>query len=380
MPLAPMRIALMSSQQEWGGGEQYLWSLGDGLIKRGHDVLWIAPPTSLLSERIKVQGYKLFTIAGRKPSPLAMMQMRRKLRQEKTQILHANDSHAILWGSLTSLARSSIRRVGLKHTVFPIRSSVKYNWCLDKLVCVSRAVRELCLESGIAPERLEVIHGGITPPKYDQLQERSIACKKLNLDPGIPLFSAVGSLIPCKGFDTLIHAAKYLRHRIPEFCIVVCGEGPMRPELEHLIRQHGLERHVQLIGFQEDPNAWIAASDVFVHPTKSEGLSLVSIAAQMIGTPVVATEVGGLREVMRCNETSRPLGWIYATNCPINLSELLEQSLCQIAKRRAFARDAYISATAQFHLERMIDRFENLYGSLLGINTGAIQMQRRLAA
>ncbi len=79
--------------------------------------------------------------------------------------------------------------------------------------------------------------------------------------------------------------------------MVVCGEGAMRNELEHMIRQHGLGRHVRLIGFQEDPNAWIAASDVFVHPTRSEGLSLVTIAAQMVSTPVVASEVGGLREV-----------------------------------------------------------------------------------
>ena len=365
MPQAALRVALMSSQCDWGGGEQYLWSLGQGLIERDHHVLWIAPPHSLLAQRVQAAGYSQCSIAGRKPSPLAMMTLRRRLRDEGIQILHANDSHAILWGSLSSIARTGIRRVGMKHTVFPIRSAVKYNWCLDKVVCVSRAVQNLCLESGIAASRLEVIPGGIEPPLYDSLQQRSIACKKLNIDPGIPLLTAIGSLIPCKGFDTLIKAAGALRQRIPEFCLVVCGEGPMRSELEQLIRIHGLERHVRLIGFQTDPNAWLAAADVFVHPTLSEGLSLVTIAAQMVGTPVVASEVGGLREVMRCSDTCRPLGWIYASSSPYDLADLLEQSLCQPAKRRAFVREAYRSATTRYTHELMMDRFERLYASLV---------------
>ncbi len=64
----PMRIALMSSQKDWGGGEQYLWSLGQGLIERGHDILWIIPPNSKLSEKIQHEGYNQFNLVGRKPS------------------------------------------------------------------------------------------------------------------------------------------------------------------------------------------------------------------------------------------------------------------------------------------------------------------------
>ncbi len=82
---------------------------------------------------------------------MSLLNLRSVLRKRRIQILHANDSHAVLWGSVSAIARTSIKRVGMKHTVFPIRSAVKYNWFLDKLVCVSKAVRELCLESGIAP-------------------------------------------------------------------------------------------------------------------------------------------------------------------------------------------------------------------------------------
>ncbi|MFN9911670.1 MAG: glycosyltransferase, partial [Pirellulaceae bacterium] len=104
----------------------------------------------------------------------------------------------------------------------------------------------------------------------------------------------------------MLEAALHLRRHREDFCLVICGEGPMRAELESKIRDHHLEKQVRLLGFCEDPSRWIAAADLFVHPSRSEGLSLVTIAAQMLETPVLATDVGGLQEVMRCRWTSRP--------------------------------------------------------------------------
>jgi L-malate glycosyltransferase len=380
MSFARMKIALMSSQKEWGGGEQYLWSLGEGLIARGHEILWVAPQYSLLSERLSKSGFDQFNVVGRKPSPVALINLRKELIKRKTQILHANDAHAVLWGSLTSMAQGTMQRVGMKHTIFPIRSSAKYNWCLDKLICVSRAVRELCAESMISPQRLEVIYGGMAPPTFDKVHERAMACERLGIDHATPLFSAAGSLIPCKGYDTLIEAARHLRSRMSKFCIVVCGDGPMRGELEQLIEKYALHEHVRMLGFQNDPTAWIAASDVFVHPTRSEGLSLVTIAAQMVSTPIVASEVGGLREVMRCSETSRPLGWIFGSDNPADLAESLEQSLSQQTKRQSFAREAYRSAVVRFNLNRMIDRFEYTYAELLGLKNEDRLLSKAFAA
>lgn len=358
---SPLKIALMSSQINWGGGEHLLYSLGESLHRLGHQVLWIAPRSSRLLERVRPTGMEAYEIAGRHPTPRTLFKLRRLLHQRGVEILHGNDTHAITWGSLLSFGRASMKIFGVKHTVFPVGSAMKYNWMVDRVICVSHAVRDVCIDGGILAKQLAVVHGGIEPPKRDRLSERKLACAKLGIELDIPLYCAVGNLLPCKGYDTLVDAAAQLRKRIGHFKLVICGEGIMRNQLQAMIDAQNLNDHVELLGFCEDPTSWIAASDVFVHPTHSEGLSLVSIAAQMVGTPIVATEVGGLREVLRCQESSKPLGWILGSRCPSELAELLDVALNDREKRQQIIHDAQQSAMQHFTLEQMVNGFLNAY-------------------
>lgn len=361
MPRSLLKIALLSSQVSWGGGEQLLFSLGESLHRLGHQVVWIAPKASRLMERVRNAGMDGIPIPGRHPSPFALMRIRKTLQRNQIEVLHANDAHAISWGSLLAMGQESIKLFGVKHTVFKVGSATKYNWLVDGMICVSRAVRDVCLDGGVLENRLSVVYGGIEPPQLDRLAERRKACATLGISIDTPLFCGVGSLISCKGYDTLIEAADVLRKRIGNFKLVICGEGSMRGNLQEMIETRNLQQHIQLLGFCEDPTAWIAAADVFVHPTLSEGLSLVTIAAQMVGTPIVATEVGGLCEVIRCQYTSRPLGWIFANRDPGDLAELLEDALNNTEKRRRMISDAQESAIRRFNLEQMVDGFLQIY-------------------
>jgi glycosyltransferase involved in cell wall biosynthesis len=356
-----LSVALMSSQMHWGGGEQLLYSLGDSLQQLGHRILWVAPGASRLMGRVRAAGFEGLEIAGRHPSPVALLKMRKELQANEVSILHGNDTHAISWGTMLAMGQESMKLLGVKHTIFPITSATKYNWLVDKMVCVSRAVREVCLDGGILDKRLVVVSGGLEPPSLDRRAERQRACETLGIEIDTPLISAVGSLIPCKGFDTLIEAADALRQRIGNFRLVICGDGSMRHPLQQMIDDRQLKGHVSLLGFCENATSWIAASDLFVHPTRSEGLSLVAIAAQMVGTPMVASEVGGLREVIRCQYTSRPLGWIFATHDPNNLAELIENALSDQKRRLQVIHDAQQSALNHFTLDKMVQGFLRVY-------------------
>jgi glycosyltransferase involved in cell wall biosynthesis len=270
------------------------------------------------------------------------------------------------------LGKLGIKRVGVKHTAFPIRSAVRYNWMLDAVVCVSNAVREVCVEGGVAERKTHVIHGGLEPPQLERWIERFWACDHLGIDHHTPLFCAVGSLIPCKGYERLIEAAHHLRWHMPDFCVVICGEGKSRPELEQLIRKYDLQKQVRLLGFQERPERWICAADTFVHPSQSEGLSLVTIQAQMIGTPVIATEVGGLKEVLRMPQTGEALGWPIHGNDPATLADLMKFSVENTPERHALIRAAKQSALERFDLKQMVDRFESLYLQMLSSKTQSL--------
>ena len=360
-----MKLALMSSQIGWGGGEQFLWSLGNGLIEQGHSILWVCDETSPLHQRIQNAGFHCCGVTGRIPKPQALLRMRTNLSQHGTQLIHANDSHSLMWGSLAMIGKLGIKRVGVKHTAFPIRSAVRYNWMLDAVVCVSNAVREVCIQGGVTERKTHVIHGGVEPPQLERRVERFWACEHLGIDHHTPIFCAVGSLVPCKGYERLIEAAHHLRWHMPEFCVVICGEGKSRPELEQLIRKYDLQKHVRLLGFQDRPERWICAADAFVHPSLSEGLSLVTIQAQMIGTPVIATEVGGLREVLHSPETGELLGWPIHGNDPATLADLMKLSIENTPLRHALVGAAKKSAMDRFVVEKMVDRFESLYLQML---------------
>jgi glycosyltransferase involved in cell wall biosynthesis len=352
----------VSSQKLWGGGEQLATSLAFGLEERGHSIQWVIPRESEISKRLEARGSAYRTIAGRHPTPAELFRLRRNLREDSIDVLFGNDSHAISWcGGMTLGKSDPPKLVGVKHTVFDIRSAGRYNWLLDRLVCVSRSVRDVCLDAGICAEKLRVIHGGLELSRFDRELERDCACTALNIPREIPLICAVGSLIPCKGYDRLIEAAALLRRKVGDFRLVISGDGVMREELHDQIRRHQMETQIKLLGFLPDPNRWIAAADLFVHPSQSEGLSLVTIAAQLIGTPVAATEVGGLHEVMRCEDTSRPLGWIIASENPGDLSDLLLDALSDRRKAEKLRIEARHSALSRFSLDGMVDGFESVF-------------------
>lgn len=358
----PLRLGLLSSQLNWGGGEQLLLSLGTELMRQGHEVYWMAPEASALVERVRLHGGECLTWKGRRPSPAAVVRLRSEIVSREVNVLHGNDSHAISLATALTLGRLSRPRiVGVKHTIFPIRSASRYNWLVDEMVCVSRSVRDVCADSGILESRLRVVHGGMEIEPIDRVEARQDALEKLDIDDSTPLLCAVGSLVHCKGFDILIEAADRMRKQLPNFRLVLCGEGPQRPQLESLIHSHGLSQHITLAGFCDDPNRWIAAADLFVHPSRSEGLSLVTIAAQLLGTPVVASEVGGLREVMHCGHTHRPLGWIFASQNPDDLAELLLDAMFNQPKRLRLIEEARESARLRFNLTTMADGFLRAY-------------------
>jgi L-malate glycosyltransferase len=236
---------------------------------------------------------------------------------------------------------------------------------LDSLICVSNAVRDVCIQAGVSPHKTHVIHGGVSEPHLQHSMERLDACEKLGIQQQTTLYAAVGSLIPCKGYDRLIEAAHHMRWDQDDFCIVICGEGKSRPQLETLIRKYSLQKHVRLLGFQDQPERWICAADAFVHPAISEGLSLVTIQSQMIGTPAIACEVGGLREVLRNPTNNEPLGWIMQGEDPTTLANLMIQTVQNTPERSRIVKSAKEWAMKRFHLNRMIDSFEEFYLTLV---------------
>jgi teichuronic acid biosynthesis glycosyltransferase TuaC len=161
------------------------------------------------------------------------------------------------------------------------------------LLIASKALGRVMADHGLPANRMTPHYPGVDGAIF-RLRDRSEEKAKLGIEG--PLLVTVGALIPGKGQRDAIAAAE----RIPGATLLLAGEGPDRKSLEAMIRERGLGERVHLLGSRspEDVATMLAAADVMVLPTRSEGLANVWVEALASGTPVVTSDVGGAREVI----------------------------------------------------------------------------------
>lgn len=171
----------------------------------------------------------------------------------------------------------------------------------DRVIAVSQALKDAMIALHIPEEQITVIPNGVDTEKfYPVLKEE--ARRKLRLPHHKRILLSVGGLVPLKGFDLLIKALKLLFEEWHEqdLYLVIVGEGSFRKELEHLIDTLGLGEHVSLVGAipHQELCFWYSAADLFCLASSREGSPNVVLEALASGTPVVATEVGGIPEII----------------------------------------------------------------------------------
>ncbi len=168
----------------------------------------------------------------------------------------------------------------------------------DAVVAVSQDLARNVVELGAEPGRVRVVYDGIDARRFHP-GPRSEARARLGLDQTEPLLLFAGRLVPVKGLDVLLDACAALAGRGVRFRLCLVGDGPLRGSLEQRAARLGLGGVVQFCGprpHDQIPD-WFRAADVFVLPSRSEGLPSVLLEATACGTPFVASRVGGIPEV-----------------------------------------------------------------------------------
>lgn len=173
-----------------------------------------------------------------------------------------------------------------------------------KVIAVSHALRERVLELGISPDKVIVQHNGVDGERF-RLQDRCEVRLRLGLAPDRPVVLYVGNWVAEKGVDVLVRAfARLSEEGNKSIQLALVGSGPLEPALRELVKQHSLEDQVRFCGRKshaEIPD-WMAACDVFCLPSLREGCPNVILEALSSGRPVVASQVGGVPELLS-NET-----------------------------------------------------------------------------
>ena len=234
----------------------------------------------------------------------------------------------------------------------------------DAAVCVSEAVRELTVSRyHVRPARVRVARNGVPLEALRSAGAgaRSRVRAELDIEPGRPVLAIVGRMHPVKGHRALLGMLPAIVRSCPRALLLVIGDGPERAPCEALARGLGMSQHVRFLGRRADVPRLLAAIDLLLMPSQSEGLGLAAIEALAAARPVIAYAVGGLPEVVVDGLNGRlvPPG-----DCE-GFAGAVAATLGDPGKRFAYARGA-ISSARRFSLDTHVRGLIDCYRMTVG--------------
>lgn len=294
--------------------------------------------------------------------------MVRLIRDRDIRLLHAHDLSSLTY-ALAAGRLCGARVVMTEHSRHYIEEARKRRlekWTLamlvDRWVEVSPELRAASVRKDRVPRsKIEVIENGVDVRRFRDAQPAP-----LRRDPGIPeaapLVLSVGRLESIKGHRHLIRALAAPSLKGTDIVAVLAGDGADRAELERLAATLGLADRVRFLGARTDVPELMAACDVFVMPSDSEGLPFALLEAMAAGLPVVGTAVGKIPSLL---ENGR-YGLVVPPRNPEALAEAIAQTLRHFPDSRERGVRAQAFVASRYGRDRMLRRYGRLYRNLLG--------------
>jgi len=292
-----MRVLQVDSGRDWRGGQNQVWLLCRELSREAElEQALVTKQGSELAQRAAASGITVYgTTWEIGLDPRAWWHLRRTIATFQPDVIHAHDSHALTLIATVALGRNVVatRRVQFRIGRFTAWRRP------DRIIAISQAVKRVLIDDGIASDAVDVVHDGIDVDVVRQAATPPLDIRRqLGIAAGAPLAVNAAALTGEKDHHTLIRAAHYARQQRPELHWVIAGEGKLRDSLAAEINRLALGDRVHLIGYVDRVDALIAEASVFVLSSRSEGLGSVVLNALALGRPVVATEAGGIPEIL----------------------------------------------------------------------------------
>jgi glycosyltransferase involved in cell wall biosynthesis len=360
------RILFVVTLAETGGAQTYVASLLEPLADR-FDVVVAAHGDGPLRDAARAAGVRFVRLRQvRRPvslwrDVLGFLELLALVRREHPHIVHLNSAKAAALGRPAAwLGRVPIRIYTVHGWAFRAHgapASALYRWAERVLrplttvtVCVSDSERGAGLAAHTCEERTTVvIRNGVDPGGFRAGEAHS----------GRPRIVTVGRLQAPKDAVTLVRALAGLRGRSFEALLV--GDGPDRPAVEEEVRRLGLESAVELLGERDDVPELLGTADVFVLSSNSEGLPLSILEAMAAGLPVVASNVGGVAEVVVDGAT----GLLVPPGDAQRLAAAIERLLEDPVLRRRLGEAGRIRVAEHFDLAAVHQAHLDLYRRVL---------------
>ena len=359
----------IDTESKWGGGQKQTLYLVKELHARGVNTCIICKPRSELLHHCRRQDVPADQLNVRfELDFFAARKIARMFRRGNFNIIHAHTGHAHAAAVMAAgFVKPTAPVVVTRRTIFKIKpgwlNNNKYIQPNIKYIAISTAVKDVLVQAGVADTNVQVIPIGIDLKSIEGPDNRPIEVirQEFEISSDDFVIGAVGGLVELKGHRFLLESVANLKDDVPEIKCIIVGAGTLRDSLENLTEKLGIHDRVVFTGFREDAMDIMRTFNVMVVPSLSEGFSNVALEAMALGKPVIASDVGGLKDLVRDSENGILV--------PVKNGEEIALAVKRYHQNPDYAQQlghqARHDVQNKFTLERMINSTNEYYEKIL---------------
>lgn len=381
------KLLIMITKSNWGGAQRYVYDLVKNLPRDKYEIVVALGGAGELSNRLREMEIRVTEIPhlGRDISILddlfAISSIYNIISLEKPDIIHLNSSKIGAMGAmigrmlkvkkimftLHGLALNEDREI-ISKLLMKLIYGLTISLCHQTIAVSKNLHIEAQALFPFIKNKIVCVQNGIPPLEYNSKEEArqflDSLCKDQDLSPERFVIGSIGELHHVKGHIYLLHAMKQLlltlpieKAQLPK--LVIIGEGEERKKLEETVRDLDLASRVSLPGHVKDAYVYMKAFDVFVIPSLSEALGYVALEAGGAGLPVLASNVGGLREIIENDVT----GLTFPPRDPKAIADCLTTLITNHELCDKLGKNLQEKVAQDFNLEKMVRETEKVYSS-----------------
>ncbi len=366
-----------------GGAEQQLLELVKGIDKNRFRPI-VAPlyPGFDLEPEVKhIPGVELICLNRKSRYDFStLLKVFRLIRRERVNVIQPFLTPSTFFGLLPAIVGRTPVKIVTERCGVRVETSLGNNLYrkaedfltrfADWVVPNSQAGMSYLIKRGINPARIKVIYNGVN---LKRLVPDPIKVAQIRAHMRVPtkgmVIGITASLSPAKDHATFFQAAQIISQVMPEVRFSIVGDGLLRPSLMKQVDELGLSSFVAFHGIQRDIGSYVSAYDVAcLCSADHEGCSNALLEAMALGKPVVASDVGGNRELVEDGKT----GLLVPIRNPQALADAILTYLRQPDWARSMGQRSREMVLTQFSLERMVREYEQLYEQAIGAREIAI--------
>ncbi len=338
-------------------------------MDRGVDVLMVGQPDRPFVARCAAAGLAVEPVRMRgEADPFAMAALARLFKRYRPDLVHMHTSHAHTLGVVGSRLAGSGKTVVSRRVDFSIHRTrlkaniLKYRFGVDRYIAISEGVKSVLVRDGIPAARIEIVPSGVDVPALEATPAVDYR-EEFGIPERAPVVGDVAHFGWHKAQEELVKACPLIWERMPETRVLLVGDGDCREKVLAVARETGVDTDSRLIftGHRTDARELVRWFDVFVMCSVLEGLCTSILDAHVLGTPVVASAVGGIPEAVDHGHA----GILVPPRDPRALSDGILRLLTDVELGTRLNRHGRTRVDERFSVDAMVNGTRMVYERVL---------------